>query len=144
MQQNSCFAGTEPSIPTISSLTHRGTAALCCRSSERKGARCRSGVTRDPAASQVLPGCLSPLYGVVGPQQGWAGGPGLYWSLGWHQCCGRGPPQPCPHLSPFRGSCWVRGSCRPPCSWFPVINASERLGTVSRRKGFRERIKLWK
>lgn len=128
----------ETSIPIISSLTHRGiaAAALRCRSSERKGARCRSGVTRAPAASQALLGHLCPLYEVAGLQQGWAGGPGLYWNLGWHQCCGRGPPQPCPHLSPFRGSCWVRGSCHPPCSWYPVINAFERVGTAVRRKGF--------
>ncbi len=128
----------ETSIPSISSWTHRGTAAaLCCRSSELKGARCRSGVTRAPAASQALPGHLCPLYGVVGPRQGWAGDPGLCWNLEWHQCCGRGPPQRCPRLSPFRGSCWVRGSCRPPCSWYPVINAFERLGTAIRGKGFK-------
>lgn len=131
----------EISIPSISSSTHRGTAALCCRFWARKGARCRSGVTRAPAASQALPSRLCPLCGIVGPQRGWAGGPGLYWNLEWHQCCGRGPPQRCPHLSPFHGSCWVRGSCRPPCSWYPVINAFERLGPAIRGKGFRWRTK---
>lgn len=128
----------EISIPSISCSTHHGTAAaaLCCRFSARKGARCRSGVKRAPAASQALPGHRCPLYGVVGHQQDWAGGPGLYWNLKWHQYCGRAPLQRCPHLSPSRGSCWVRGSCRPPCSWYPVINASERLGTAIRGKGF--------
>lgn len=59
-------------MPSISNLTHHGTAAaaLCCCFSVRKGARCRLGVKRAPAASQAPPGHLCPLYGVARPQQG--------------------------------------------------------------------------
>lgn len=110
--------------------THRGTAAALCRCcfSERKGARCRTGATRAPAASRSPPGCLCSLCGVRGPWRDLARGPALCWNPGWHRCCGRGLPLQRPHLYPVRGNCWARGSCRPPCSWYPAINAFERLG----------------
>lgn len=137
VEETFCRARLETSGPTHHGTAAAAAAAPCCCSSARKGARCRLGVRRAPAASLAPPGrLLCPLYGVAGPRQGWAGGPGLYWNLEWHQCCGRAPLQRCPHLSPSRGSCWARGSCRPPCSWYPVINASERPGTAIRQKGF--------
>lgn len=125
-------------------LTHRGTAAAAAdprpRSSARRGVRWTWGERRPPAASRALPGYQCPLYGAAGPRPGWAAHPGLCWIPGWRQCCGRGPLQRCPHLSPSRGSCWVTSSCRPPCSWYPVTNASERPGTGFTGEGKKERI----
>lgn len=142
---NKCICSTrmETSNTNISSPTHRGTAAAALSHcfSEMWGVHCTSGATRAPAVSRPLPGHLCPFCVAAGPQQGWAGAPGLYWNLEWHQYCGRAPPQRCPHLCPFRGSGWVRGSCRPPCSWYPVINASERLGAGRETEESRPRVR---
>lgn len=124
------------------SRTHRGTAAALCRCcfSERKGARCRTGATRAPAASRSPPGCLCSLCGVRGSWRDLARGPALCWNPGWHRCCGRGLPLQRPHLYPVRGNCWARDSCRPPCSWYPAINAFERLGN---HLGLGSRVDVW-
>lgn len=128
--------------------THRGTAppGLCRCFSKKEGGHCRMRVMGAPAASQAPTERLCPVYEVPGPQQERAGGPGLCWSPEWHRCCGRGRLQRCPHLSPVRGSCWVRGSCHPPCSWYPVINAFERLvthpGLQSWEKSLSEGVKV--
>lgn len=116
--------------------THHYTAALCCcRSSEWTGDHCRRSETRAPAASPPRPDPRCTLCEVPRLQQDWAGGRGLYWNLEWHQCCGRVPQPQCPHSSPVHGSCLARGSCRPPCSWYPVINAFRRPGTVLQDRG---------
>lgn len=118
-----CWWWLESTLPTF---TNRGTDAALRRCfSQSEDVRCK---TRALRASHVLPCRPRPPSGAPGPRRDSATAPGLCWNLEWHQCCGRGPPPPPRRPSLSRGSWQVRGSCRPPGSWYPGINAFERLG----------------